>query len=424
MLCAQGWGRPYAFLRPEASGSMEPCLRLQALSPPSQGRVPGASMGSWWEGQDLALVRAGWCSRELAHRHRGGRRNFQGFGKGAPPRNQFPLWPDKLEPFRGLKHVPFGAHTWRLSIRDPTMSGHSKHLPYTHPHDGAKTHLPPQLSLPTVEPPVMMWMETQWTGREAYSGWELASWGLLPDSRGLPWVGQVRGQEQHKKLNIAEHLREKRPPRGQKGRRPQAPTPQPWNAAERAGQDPGSSCLQAAWTADDSHLQGDGPRGGTWPASLLLRLGSEDKVKGTPDHTQGGGARNNCSAFSVGRYGLTGPSSPRRTLRQLAPGACPCHDPAPGMRHSTQQGKQDESGLGLVGWLLPPGCLMTSHKAKSSSKRARPGVSPCRHLALGKVPRVSRTAPRSSGSASTRLLLATGQLGAVLGVQGSCLAQD
>ena len=396
MLCAQGWGRPYAFLRPEASGSTEPCLRLQALSPPSQGRVPGASMGSWWEGQDLALVRAGWCSRELAHRHRGGRRNFQGFGKGAPPRNQFPLWPDKLEPFRGLKHVPFGAHTWRLSIRDPTMSGHSKHLPYTHPHDGAKTHLPPQLSLPTVEPPVMMWMETQWTGREAYSGWELAPWGLLPDSRGLPythphdgakthlppqlslptveppvmmwmetqwtgreaysgwelapwgllpdsrglpWVGQVRGQEQHKKLNIAEHLREKRPPRGQKGRRPQAPTPQPWNAAERAGQDPGSLCLQAAWTADDSHLQGDGPRGGTWPASLLLRLGSEDKVKGTSDHTQGGGARNNCSAFSVGRYGLTGPSSPRRTLRQLAPGACPCHDPAPGYeaQHTTRQ---------------------------------------------------------------------------------------
>lgn len=114
-------------------GCPSPPPGLRAWGPLS---VLWAKAKPWW----LLWGHSG-QGTELAHGHRGGRHTFHGLGKVDLLEISFPLAGDVRA-------------TQRVEAWSPN-TGHPSHTtcnvsPYT--HDGAKTHLPPQLSLPRVEP--------------------------------------------------------------------------------------------------------------------------------------------------------------------------------------------------------------------------------------------------------------------------------
>lgn len=109
------------------------------------------------------------------------------------------------------------THFWSLATSPP----------HTHTHDGAKTHLSPQV-IPMVE-----LLVTTWTGdavdSEGVIPWIPSPQGITPDSQGPP-------QHAGAALSREECLREKRQPRGHMGRKaPGTLLPQPPKAAAGKG---------------------------------------------------------------------------------------------------------------------------------------------------------------------------------------------
>lgn len=136
---AQGKGQ--GPLRPQARGSTEPLRGPPARSPPARpeglGDLSHLQADTWLLGR-LAQ------GTELAHRHRGGRHCFHGFGTGVSPRIHFPLGPLDQSQSESLSLAPnAGPPRWTASPRPVTHS-----IPLT-PHTAEPTHIrAPQSLLP------------------------------------------------------------------------------------------------------------------------------------------------------------------------------------------------------------------------------------------------------------------------------------
>lgn len=166
------------------------------------------------------------------------------------------------------------THVWSLATSPP----------HTHTHDGAKTHLSPQV-IPMVE-----LLVTTWTGdavdSEGLIPWIPSPQGITPDSQGPP-------QHAGAALSREECLREKRQPRGTHGQEgPRHPAPPASQGCSWEGREPDSCPVRGPLWALESPGPGRRPQRWAWPASpascrLSLSLESQGRAGGTAGHTQG-----------------------------------------------------------------------------------------------------------------------------------------